>query len=48
MWSKEFGIDFKRKKIKIFKGLYITPKRDERNHIEWLHAKHIFCFDEKK
>jgi len=41
MWSKEFGIDFKKKSI-IFKGLYITPKKDERNHIEWLHAKHIF------
>jgi hypothetical protein len=41
MWSKEFGIDFKTKSI-IFKGLYITPKKDERNHIESLHAKHIF------
>jgi hypothetical protein len=26
----------------IFKGLYITTKKDERNHIERLHAKHIF------
>jgi len=26
----------------IFKELYITPKKHERNHIEWLHAKHIF------
>ncbi len=42
MWSKEFGIDFKKKFI-IFKGLYITPKKNERNHIKRLHAKHIFC-----
>jgi hypothetical protein len=38
----------------IFKGLYIMWKKHERNHIEWLHAKHIFwlwwnliCFWEK-
>jgi hypothetical protein len=28
----------------IFKGLCIIPKKHERNHIEWLHAKHIFWF----
>jgi hypothetical protein len=31
-----------------FKGLYITPQKDEMNYIEWLHAEHIFGFDEIK
>ncbi len=39
--NKEFGIDFKKKSI-IFKGLYITLKKDDKNHIERLYAKHIF------
>jgi len=33
MRSKEFGIDFFFKII-IFKGLYVTSKKNERNHIK--------------
>jgi len=42
MWSKEFGIDFK-KYIYNFQRIIYHTQKNERNHIKRLHAKHIFC-----